>query len=343
MKTPKKVDSLIVGGGLVGLRLLKKLKDQGEKVLLVEKTNDIGGTTATVNLDSNQIKLNSLIWMEDSEASIETFTLGKKGLTPFLGFGDYKGNILETAESFTKANSKPLRSIDLNLNDNEPFKTLTQVTKIIQQDQEGQNFCELNGKDFIQYNRVFWCASMDELLKVMPKDSLIELKQKASKAKKFDGMTLQFEGDLDQFKEHQNSKFILFGEDETPWMGAILEDQILTFTTFYSYTLSQDHDFIRRHLKSLKRQVRKIFPELYSEDQINTFSTDRLTLHTNVLNLLSLSTKAQKELAPLVFCGSHKEHYPKPFETKFNFAAEPEMPGTQADSEDPELALTNPL
>ena len=162
---------------------------------------------------------------------------------------------------------------------------------------------------------------MEELLKIAPKDHFIELRQKSNKAKHFDGMTLQFDGDFDQFKDHQNSKFILFGEDNTPWMGAIISNQVLTFSTFYTHTLSQDHDFIRRHLKSLKRQVKRIFPDLYTEDQINTFSTDRLTLHTSAASLLSLNSKMKKELEPIVFCGSHKDHYPKPFESKYTMVS----------------------
>ena len=342
MKRPRKVDSLIVGGGLVGLKLLKQLESQGEKkIVLVEKASDIGGTTATFNSETNQIRLNSLIWMEDQKGgcSFESYTLGKKGLTPFLGFGDYKENCLEIAESFTDPMSKPLKSIDLNLSGNEPIKTLTQATRLTK-DQRGQYFCELNGEHLIQYSKLYWCAPLDELLKITPKDSFIDLSQKLSKAKRFDGMTLQFEGCLDQFKDHQESKFILFGEEDKPWMGAVIGDQILTFTTFYSYILSQNHDFIRRHLKSLKKQVRKIFPHLYSEDQINMFSTDRLTLHTSVLSLLNLNLKAQKKLLPIIFCGSHKEHYPKPFESKYAMAQELKNDALKTN---PELALTGPL
>jgi len=355
MKRPKKVDSLIVGGGLIGLKLLKKLESSNEKVFLIEKTGDIGGTTTTIDEETRKAKLNTLIWLTDQNKNTETFTLGKKGVTPFLGFGDYKGNVLDVAESFTNTNSVPLESIDtelgIEIGENEPMKTLTQATKLII-DQDGQNFCELNGKDSIEFNTLYWTAPMDELLKLMPKESLNELKQKASKAKKFDGMTMQFDGDLDQFKDYQHAKFILFGEDDTPWMGSILEGQVLTFSTFYSYTLSQDHDFIRRHMKSLKRQVRKIFPNLYTEDQISMFSTDRLTLHSDVLSLLSLSTKTIKELKPIVFCGSHKAHFPSPFESKNDMIsniqnqspkANSEPSSEEPDSEDPELALANPL
>ena len=341
MKRPKKVDSLIVGGGLIGLKLLKELESQGKKVLLVEKTNDIGGSTSTFDNEQKSIRLNSLLWSTEEEANFETYTLGKKGITPFLGFGDYKGSALEIAEFFISSSSKIMKTINIDMTGDEPIKTLTQVTSMIEQDDA--KLCELNGKDLIQYQELYWCAPMEELLKVTPKDKFIDLKQKASKAKRFDGMTIQFEGDLDQFKDHQDSKLILFGEDHTPWMGAVIEDQVLTFTTFYSYTLSQDHDFIRRHLKSLKRQLRKIFPDLYSEDQINTFSTDRLTLHTSVASQLNLTTKAQKELLPVVFFGSHKEHFPKPFESKFEMVSTLENTNDEALLEDQDLALTNPL
>lgn len=315
MKRPKKVDSLIVGGGLIGLELLTKLEASGQKVFLIESSNELGGTSTNINLEEKSIKLNSLLWSKDESQSFTTLTLGKKGLTPFLGFGEKKINALEIAEDFTHENSRPIQSIPFNFDSVESFKTLTQATKVTL-NQEGKHFCELNGKDNIEFEKLYWTAPMSELLKVLGKDSFAELKQKESKAKRFDGMTIQFEGDLELFKEHQNSKFILFGEDETPWMGALIEGDLLSFTTFYSHTLSQDHDFIRRHLKSLKRQVRKIFPDLYSEDQISLFSTDKLTLHNNVASLLNLSPKAQKELEPIEFMGSHKGHYPSPFHSK---------------------------
>ena len=150
-KKPKKVDSLIVGGGLVGLKLLKHLESAKssekpsakssekpssgspkQKVFLIEKTREIGGTTATFtfNGDRHQMKLNSLLWTEDHNSIFETFTLGKKGLTPFLGFGDYRSNTLDIAEAFTNPYSKPIKSLDLKLTGEEPLKTLTQATKL---------------------------------------------------------------------------------------------------------------------------------------------------------------------------------------------------------------------
>jgi len=335
MKRPKKVDSLIVGGGLVGLNLLKKLEALGEKVFLIEKTSDLGGTCTNLDFENKTIKLSTLLWEKDESLELETFTLGKKGLTPFLGFGDKKSNVIEIAEDFINPHSKPLKSLDFNFESISAFKTLTQATKLTL-DQEGQHFCELNGKDQIEFKNLYWTAATSELLKVTGKDSFIDLKQKNSKAKRFDGMTIQFEGDLDIFKDHTDSKFILFGEDETPWMGSLVEENLLTFTTFYPYTLSQDHDFIRRHLKSLKRQVRKIFPDLYTEDQISLFSTDKLTLHTNVGSLLNLGSKLVKELEPIHFLGSHKEHFPSPFASKMTSLSsieksidEPELEETQ--------------
>lgn len=340
MKKPKKVDSLIVGGGLIGLKLLKRLEAENKSVLLIEQSSNIGGSTFSFDKETSKCELHSLLWTTDDSKETETFTLGRKGLSPFLSFGSYNGDALSVAESFIQANSTPLKELDLsssqntdetfNFATNTNIKTLTQATELLKST-EGSLLCQLNGKDFIEYTDLHWTASLDQLLKLKAKDELIEIRQKLGKHKRFDGLTIQFSSTSDQssdrlseqFKDHKDSKFILFGETDTPWMGALLNDNVLTFTSFFLSSKSQDHDFIRRHLKSLKRQVRKIFPDLYDEDQISVFSKDRLTVHTEVLSQMPFSAKTQSSLKPLLYYGSHKGHYPSPFESKEKMIFDP--------------------
>jgi|GEM_PF-2101909 len=347
MKKPKKVDSLIVGGGLIGLKLLKKLEAENKTVLLIEKSSDLGGSTFSFDKETSKCELHSLLWTTEDTAQKETFTLGKKGLSPFLSFGSYNGDALPVAESFIQTNSAPVKTLDLsiNLESNKNIKTLAQATKLLKSN-DGALLCELNGKDFVEYTDLHWTASLDELLKLKAKDELIEIRQKLGKHKRFDGLTIQFSSTSDQFKDHQDSKFILFGESDTPWMGALLNDTVLTFTSFFLSAQSQDHDFIRRHLKSLKRQVRKLFPDLYDEDQISIFSKDRLTTHTEVLSQMPFTTKTQNSLKPLTYYGSHKGHYPLPFESKEKMIFETSGSNTKKSSaenvkEDPQTSSVN--
>ena len=344
MKTPKNVDSIIVGAGLTGIKLYKELSQAGENVLLIEKSNDIGGSLAQFSSENDSISLSSVVWTVSDQEPLENVTLGKKGLMPFMGFGDKKIPTLDIVNTFLKPESHIMNSEFLTntLNLNSDFKssktlTHTQITKILRQNSNDSkspqpfHFCELNGKDTLEFKKLFWTAPIQDFCDVLPKDEFSELKQKVKKAKNYDGLSIQFEVEPGQISEDiealQNKKIIILGEDDHPWVGALIkaktncENYSLTFTTFYDWSLSQDHDFIRKHLKSLKRQVRKLAPELYTEEHINAFSDDKITLHETVASNLKLTDKAGKikGLDNFFFVNSHKDFYPDPLESKLNF------------------------
>lgn len=344
MKIPKTVDSIIVGAGLTGLKLFHELKNRGENALLIEKSNDIGGSLTQFFTENDSLSLSSIVWTTSDAEAKETVTLGKKGLIPFMGFGDKKIPTLDIINTFLKPESHVIdaeflaESLELKPNfESSRILTHTQITKFLRNSPTDSkafqdfSFCELNGKDTVEFKNIYWTAPIQDFCDVLPKEEFSELKQKVKKAKSFDGLSIQFEVEPEVISEDiqvlENKKIIILGEEDHPWIGALIksktnnENLSLTFTTFYDWSLSQDHDFIRKHLKSLKRQVRKIAPELYSEEHINAFSDDKITLHGSVASNLKLTDKMGKVkgLNNFFFLNSHKDFYPDPLESKLSF------------------------
>ncbi len=105
------------------------------------------------------------------------------------------------------------------------------------------------------------------------------------------------------------------GEDETPWLGCAATESELTMISFYDSALSSDHDFIRKHLKTLKRRLCKAFPEVFTEDYT---TKEKITLHKSAVSNFNPSKKdwLLKELTNFYLLSSHKSFWPHPIEEK---------------------------
>ena len=65
MKISKKLDALVVGGGLIGLKIFKDLIASGKNAALIEKSGELGGGLLSPQESENfHFSLDSLIWTE---------------------------------------------------------------------------------------------------------------------------------------------------------------------------------------------------------------------------------------------------------------------------------------
>jgi len=291
MKITKKVDALVVGGSLVGLNIFKNLISEGKNVLLIEKSGELGGSLMTQD-QNNNFELDSMIWtaekndvlFEYSSNFSETLSLGKKGLMPFVGFGEQKVAALDAVDLFAGSEIQIPTQIRPNVFSDFPkTKVLlhSQITSMTHRPENDSVYTlfEINGKNHIEADEIYWTAPVHELEYTLPKESMQTFRQKIKKAKHFDALTARFEVSKEELGEFQDNKFIFMGEEQHPWMGCHRGDSFLTFVSYFEAPLSSDHDFIRKHLKALKKQINKALPHLFDQDAEKGLSREKISLH----------------------------------------------------------------
>ncbi len=333
MKIPKKVEYLVVGGGLVGLSIFEKLQADGKEAILIEKSGELGGSLMRPNTEEG-FSLESLIWTQEKNLNLfkydtdfsETLCIGKKGLMPFMGFGEEKVPALEAIDIFASTETQIVTGLQNPvLPENLVKKSFlhTQITSISKTpESEIYNLFELNGKSFLEANNIIWTAPVQELDEILPKEEFGSLRQKIKKSKHFDVITAKFEVSKEEIGEFKNNKFIFMGEEQTPWLGCSTTDNQMTFISFYDSALTSDHDFIRKHLKTLKRRLHKAFPEAFDEEITKGSSKEKITLHRSAISSFNPSKKdwCLKELSNFYLLSSHKSFWPHPIEEKLKFS-----------------------
>jgi len=348
MKITKKVDAVVVGGSLVGLNLFKNLLAKGKNVLLIEKSGELGGSLLSHNSDDQSTNLESIIWTSEKHEDLfdyetefaETLSLGKKGLMPFVGFGEQKIAALEAIDLFASAETQIPSQMKADAFINFPkTKVLlhTQITAMTKKDEadEHYNLFEINGKNYFESDEIYWTAPVHELDYTLPKETMGTFRQKIKKAKHFDALTARFEVSKEELKEFQNNKFIFMGEDSTPWMGCHTGGSFLTFVSYFEAPLSSDHDFIRKHLKALKKQINKALPELFDEEAEKGLSREKISLHKAAISNFSPAKKdgKLKGLENFHLFSSHKEFWPHAFTGRITPAEAVEISEPEVDLE----------
>jgi len=328
MKITKKVDALVVGGSLVGLNIFKNLLAEGKNVLLVEKSGELGGTLLSPNSE-DQMTLESLLWTKEKQDDLfdydhdfsETLSLGKKGLMPFVGFGEQKIAALEAVDVFADAETKIPTQLKNDVFSNLPTSKIllhTQITAMIKKEEGNGTYTlfEINGKNYFEAAEVYWTAPVQELEYTLPKEGFGVFRQKIKKAKHFDALTARLEVSKEELKDFQNNKFIFMGEDQTPWMGCHTGGSFLTFASYFDAQLSGDHDFIRKHLKVLKKQINKALPDLFDEEAEKGLSRERISLHKAAISTFNPAQKngTLKELPNFHLLASNKAFWPMAFD-----------------------------
>lgn len=337
MRIPKKVEYLVVGGGLIGLTIFKKLQAEGRNSILIEKSGELGGSL-TSKREDDSFFLDSLIWTQTKNEKIfkydtnfsETLCIGKRGLMPFMGFGEEKVPALELVDIFASNETQIVTSLQAQPLSQELLKKTflhTQITSMSSASNDAPyEFFEINGKTVLEAEHVIWTAPIQELDKVLPKETFRTLKQKIKKSKDFDVITTKFEVAREELGELKNNKFIFIGEKQTPWLGCSLNENQMTFISFYDSALSSDHDFIRKHLKTLKKRLHKALPGVFTEENTKTNSREKIALHKSAVSSFNPAKKdwCLKDLNNFSLLSSHKSFWPHPIEEKLKILSSTE-------------------
>lgn len=346
MKLPQTCDYVVVGGGLTGLITFKNLLAQGKDVILIEKSGKIGGSSFEFNIEDKTTNIRSYIWTTqklneifnyEKENSVEVLTVGKKGLTPFMGFGDSKVQALEFYNSFTENQSFKAKSFKENFIsevDTKRIFTHTEITKLLTSEENGrveEVEMQINGKKTLKAKEIYWTGTANDFDRILPLSQYGKFRQKVKKAKSFDCLSVSFE--LEQTEEVKPGRYIFFQDENTPWIGEVFESTPTVYWTAYvDQNESADHDTIRKQIKFLKRFLAKAFKKVSENEeevegsetektdlkQKNIWSNERITIHKSALSQLNISEKddMMKILPNIKFLGSAKKFWPHPFEAK---------------------------
>ncbi len=338
MKVPNKVEYLVVGGGLVGLSVFKKLQTKGKDSILIESSGELGGSLMREG-EENFFSLESLIWTQEKNLDLfkydteflETLCSGKKGLIPFIGFGDKKISTIDLIDIFTSKKTYIVTGIKKNSFSTQNVKNIflhSQITALFKTSKDSNyNLLELNGKTRIQVEHVIWTAPVQELNDILPeKDFFNDFRKKIKKSKDFDVITAKFKIAKEKLGDFQNNKFIFMGEEQAPWMGCALSNSEMTFISFYDSVLSSDHDFIRKHLKLLKRHIQKTLPNPFTKE-ISKKTKEKISLHRSAMSSFNPAIKKGrlKILANFYLLSSCKFFRPHSIEKKLKAASSSEL------------------
>ncbi len=364
MKLPQTCDCVVVGGGLTGLITFKNLLDEGKNAILIEKSGKLGGSSFEFDSETKKVNLRSYIWTTTELNNIfnyetanpaEVLTIGKKGLTPFMGFGDAKVQALDFYNAYTENPSFKAKSFKENYFDNIDTKkifTHTEITKLMTSEEDGlvdEVQIQINGQKTLSAKEIYWTATAMDFDQVLPAGQYGKFRQKVKKTKSFDCMSVSYE--LSEDAKLEPGRYIFFQDDHTPWVGELFKNtKTVYWTAYIDQNQTADHDTVRKQLKALKKFLNKAFIntkkasenseneelEALEQKKPEIFLKERLTIHKAALSQLNISEKDEmmKIMPNVKFLGSFKKFWPHPFESK---VANLETPEETLDSKEDSL------
>ena len=290
-------DYIIIGSGLTGLTIAKKLSQETENILVLEAQDFIGGGNHAATLNSTSIS-NGLRFFPSSDISFKAIgfleelisrklvsssqsscveTYESSGFKKFVGFG-------EKSPAFYEQLSYFLSNEELLLSENtqdwihflaEGLQEKIQLKSIVTKfgfeglDSEKPKLTHLyvNGTKTIHALNFVFAGPVKDLINLVPEDVLnARAKAKLKKSKAWQGVCLDLFHNL---AVEKSNLFLLDGttDDEIgPCIGRFLPKadvgQISQWMSFIDSETAEDTENIGLVLKKMKRQIKRAFPEL---------------------------------------------------------------------------------
>lgn len=292
-------DYIIIGSGLTGLTIAKKISQETDNILVLEAQDISGGSNHQANLNNQaisnglrffpatDISKKALTFFEEllgepvfnSEIENSIMTYEASGFKNFVGFGDHSPGFYEQLSYFLgKAemtlSQKPYQWTRL-LTDS--LQKYIQVKSIVTKfgfeglDSEHPKLTHVvvNGsKQFIAQNFIF-AGPVKDLALLVPDEVLnARAKAKLKKAKAWQGVCLDL---FHSIEVNKSNLFLLNGttDDEIgPCIGRFLQPtegvpgQTSQWMGFVESEIAEDTENIGHILKKMKRQIKRAFPEL---------------------------------------------------------------------------------
>lgn len=291
-------DYIIIGSGLTGLTIAKKLSTETENILVLEAQESAGGDNRPTTFHSAQLN-NGIRFMPTSEASkqalnflgallqtefsatstdneIETYESGQ--FKKFVGFGDKSPEFYQQLSFFLSAEETVLQTqpyqwvqtLLASLQDKILTKSI--VTRFgfegLDSEKPVLTHVMVNGsKTFYARNFIF-TGSVKDLNVLLPDDVLNpRAKAKLKKSAVWQAVCLDL---LHTHTVKKNNLFLLNGttDDEIgPCIGRFLAGenetpQVSQWISFIDSESAEDTENIGLVLKKMKRQIRRAFPEV---------------------------------------------------------------------------------
>ncbi len=289
-------DYIIIGSGLTGLTIAKKISQETENILVLEAQDFVGGSNRAVQLNGQTIN-NGLRFFpatEMSEKSIRFFEnlmdqkiVGEivdnrpefyeaSGFKQFVGFGDKSPEFYDQLSYFLAQKEFPIQtqtydwiqSLQSSLQDKIQMKSI--VTKFgfetLETNEPTLTHVVVNGSKQVYGRNFIFSGPVKDLGLMLPDEVLNpRAKAKLKKSKSWQAVCVDL---FHTATVDKNNLFILNGttDDEIgPCVGRFIssdEGQISQWVSFIDAELAEDTEMIGHVLKKMKRQIKRAFPEV---------------------------------------------------------------------------------
>lgn len=290
-------DYIIIGSGLTGLTIAKKISQETDNILILEAQDHAGGTnrpvsfhTQTINnglrhIPASEVSRKSLNFLQDllnqelrleaQDNSVETYEAN--GFKKFVGFGENPPEFYDQLSYFISPEKVVLSS--------QPHSWLTELSETLQNkiqnrsivtrfgfekletDRPALTHVIVNGNKNI-YGRNFIFAGPIKDLHLLLPDEVFSARAKAKlkKSKSWQAVCIDL---LHAPVTESESLFLLNGttdDDIGPCVGQFLPSappaQVSQWLSFIDSESAEDTENIGLVLKKIKRQIKRAFPAL---------------------------------------------------------------------------------
>ena len=292
-------DYIIIGSGLTGLAIAKKISQDTDNILILEAQDLTGGNNRPTTLNkqtinnglrffpATEVSKKTLSFLEDLlgqvflnskiENSIETFDSGN--FKKFVGFGERPPEFYEqmlyflSKEEFVLSHSPYLWTEKLANSLKNKIQKNSIVTAFgfenLESEKQKLSFVMVNGSKKVYAQNFIFTGAVKDLALLVPEDILNErAKAKLKKSKAWHGVCLDL---FHSATIEKSNLFLLNGttdDDIGPCIGRFLptaskiEGQISQWMSFIESEAAEDTENIGLVLKKIKRQFKRAFPEL---------------------------------------------------------------------------------
>lgn len=332
-KLNKFYDCIIFGGGLSGLLASRVLTKKNKSFLIIEPSEKLGGRLSGWNINEQILPSNLNLYSENEnnlkyfnwlEETLEQDILSGKFVTStyhfqdgqfknFNGFGDRTPLALEQFNKFCfehdkiKIKTYPqdwINNLVSNL-DPESYLIHSEITKINYTDGKASS-AEINGKTWVEFDHLIWAVAPQKLLSTLPPEALNagEAKKLKKQAGVFDALILNLShNEVSVSEDAPSSVYCLYGSNTEfePIVGTLSTDHSC-WMTFIESEKAQDHEFVTKIVKNMKKQIRRAFPTLFDSPNFS----EKIILSESSYGHLSLKEMESGFLktVPNLFCTS---------------------------------------
>ena len=286
-------DYIIIGSGLTGLTIAKKIQQETDNILVLEAQEAPGGANRPVGLNSvildnglrfipgTEVAKNALNFMGELvevdlgagdviENNIETYEAG--GFKSFVGFGEKSPDFYEQISYFLSQSEIPQRMAPhqwvskLVLGLQGKIQTKSIVTRFGFEGLDGEKprltHVVVNGTKHIHAQNFIFAGTPKDLALLIPDDILnVRAKAKLKKSPAWQGVCLDLAHPVAIEKKNL---FLLNGttdDDIGPCIGRF-HGNVSQWMCFIDSEFAEDTENIGLVLKKMKRQIKRAFPQL---------------------------------------------------------------------------------